>query len=150
VLIGLILAALAFRWAGGFFSVIFTVIVILEFFAFVYTVKEFEYSFINGDFDVDMILGKRKRKQVLSTSCKEIKLMAPAESDKNKPEGTFNQTLDFSISKNSTGRWFFIIEREDGSRNLVYFNPNERLLKAFKDYLNKKMEYELKIDESNS
>jgi hypothetical protein len=149
ILIGLILGALAFWWAGGFFSVIFTVIVILEFFAFVYTVKEYEYSFINGDFDVDMIQGKRKRRQVLSTSCKEIKLMAPADSGKYRPEGSFNNTYDFSVSKNSPGRWFFIIEREDGTRNLVYFNPNERLLKAFKDYLNKKMEYEIKNNEIN-
>ena len=128
----------------------FTVIVILEFFAFVYTVKEFEYSFINGDFDVDMILGKRKRKQVLSTSCKEIKLMAPAEAIKTSLRVHLIKRLTSRFLKTVQGRWFFIIEREDGSRNLVYFNPNERLLKAFKDYLNKKMEYELKIDESNS
>jgi hypothetical protein len=66
VLTGLILGGLAFWWLGAFFAVIFTVIVILEFFAFVYSVKEYEYSFINGDFDVDVIQGKRRRKQVFT------------------------------------------------------------------------------------
>jgi CHASE2 domain-containing sensor protein len=35
VLAGLVLSALAFWWLGAFFAVIFTVIVILEFFVFV-------------------------------------------------------------------------------------------------------------------
>jgi len=143
VLIGLVLGGLAFWWLGAFFSVAFTVIVILEFFAFAYTVKEFEYSFINGDFDVDMIRGKRKRKRVLSVSCRGVSLMAPVDGQKggNKPEGNFAQVCDFAISSKSPDRWFFICEKEDGSRSLVYFNPNERLLAAFKDYLGRKMIY---------
>jgi hypothetical protein len=147
ILIGLILGGLAFWWLGAFFAVIFTVIVILEFFAFVYTVKEYEYSFINGDLDIDMIQGKRKRKQVFSGSCRGISLMAPVE-DK-KPEGNFAQTLDFAISPKSPDRWFFIYEKEDGSKSLIYINPNERMLAAFKDYLGRKMIYDKKPNESN-
>ena len=137
---GLLLIGVAFLLAKGFFPVCFAVIVILEFFAFVYTVKEYEYSFCNGDVDIDMIQGKRRRKTILSVSCRDIQAMGPCD---GKPAltGEFTRTLDASISKKHADRWYFITERQDGSRELVYFSPNERILDAFKGYLGRKMEY---------
>lgn len=142
IVAGLLLIGIAFLFAKNFFPVCFAVVIILEFFAFVYTVKEFEYSFINGDVDIDMIQGKRKRKTVFSVSCKEIQTLAPCD---GKPGlvGEFTRTVDASIGKKHADRWYFITERQDGSRELVYFSPNERLLDAFKGYLGKKMEYTL-------
>jgi hypothetical protein len=109
------------------------------FFSFKYSVKEYEYSFINGDLDIDVIWGMRKRKTVFSVSCKEIKVMAPVSPDEAALSGEFSRVLDASISKNSPGRWFFICEKGDGSRTLVYLNPSERLRNAFKTYLGVKM-----------
>ena len=142
VFIGLILIAAAFLFIRNFFPVSFAVIVILEFFAFVYTRKEFEYSFINGDVDIDMIQGKRKRSSVFSGSCRDISVMAPCD-DKPELAGSFTRTLDASEGKKAENRWYFICERQDGSRELVYFNPNARLLAAFKGALGRKMEYTL-------
>ena len=143
IVLGLILIGVAFLFAKSFFPVCFAVIVILEFFAFVYTAKEFEYSFINGDVDIDMIQGKRKRSTVFSVSCKEIVAMGACDSMTEALSGEFTRTLDASISKKHADRWYFITERQDGSRELVYFSPNERLLDAFKGYLGRKMEYTL-------
>lgn len=140
VIAGLILIGIAFLFARSFFPVCFAVIIILEFFAFVYTVKEFEYSFINGDVDIDMIQGKRKRKTVFSISCKEIQTMAPC-GDQAALTGEFTRTLDASVGKRDDGRWYLITERQDGSRELVFLSPSERLLDAFKGYLGRKMEY---------
>ncbi len=139
--LGLILITLAFVLARNFFPVLFAVVVILEFFAFVYTVKEFEYSFISGDVDIDMIRGKRKRSTVFSCSCRDIALMAPCGSHEEALSEAFLHTLDASVSTRSEGRWFFICQREDGSRELVYLNPNDRLLEAFSGYLGRKMDY---------
>ena len=79
VLLGLILITAAFILARTFFPFFFALVVILEFFAFVYTVKEFEYSFMNGDCDIDAIQGKRRRRTVSSYSCREVALMAPCQ-----------------------------------------------------------------------
>ena len=141
VVAGLLLIGVAFLFAKSFFPVCFAVVVILEFFAFVYTVKEFEYSFINGDVDIDMIQGKRKRSTVFSVSCKEIVAMGACDSMTGTLSGEFTRTLDASISSKHADRWYFITERQDGSRELVYLSPNERLLDAFKGYLGRKMEY---------
>ena len=140
VILALILIGLAYWFLTSFFPFFFAVILILLFFAFKYTVKEFEYSFINGDVDVDRIDGKRRRRTVLSVNCREIASMAPCEKG-TEISGDFTQTFDYSEGKGCPGRWYFIVEREDESRLLVYFSPNERLLNAFKLYLGRKMDY---------
>jgi len=143
VFAGLVLITAAFLLAKNFFPVLFALVIILEFFAFVYTVKEYEYSFINGDVDIDKILGRRKRSTVLSVSCKEITAMAPCAGHESTLQGSFTRTVDAAIGAKASDRWYFISERQDGSRELVYLSPNDRLLAAFKGYLGRKMEYTL-------
>ena len=143
VLLGLILITAAFILARTFFPFFFALVVILEFFAFVYTVKEFEYSFMNGDVDIDQIQGKRRRRTVSSFSCREVAVMAPCEGHQGELSGHFTSKLDASISAKAPDRWFIILEREDGSRELLLLSPNERLLAAFKGALGRKMEYKL-------
>ncbi|MBR5114027.1 MAG: hypothetical protein IK101_01885 [Oscillospiraceae bacterium] len=140
VVLALILIALAFWFLGSFFPFFFAVILILLFFAFKYTVKEFEYSFINGDVDIDRIDGKRRRKNILSVNCREITSMAPCEKG-TEVSGNFAQTFDYSEGKGCPGRWYFTVERADGTSMLVYFSPSERLLNAFKLYLGRRMDY---------
>ena len=142
VVLGLILIAAAYFLAGTFFPFFFALIVILEFFAFVYTVKEFEYSFMNGDVDLDVIQGKRRRRTLCSFSCKEVTRMAPCDGG-GEPEGEYTRRLDAAVSRKGAGRWYVVTEREDGSRELLLLSPNERLLAAFKAYLGRKMEYTL-------
>lgn len=143
ILLGLLLIGVAFVFAKAFFAVSFAVVVILEFFAFVYTVKEYEYSFINGEVDVDKILGRRKRTTVYSGNCRDIVRMAPCAGNETALQGEFTRTLDVSCRAGAEDRWFFLTQRQDGSRELVLLSPNQRMLEAFKGYLGKRMEYSL-------
>jgi len=143
VLLGFILITAAFVLARDFFPFFFALVVILEFFAFVYSVKEFEYSFMNGDVDFDMIQGKRRRKTVCSFSCREAVAMAPCDGHEGDLSGSFTRKLDAAVSARAPDRWFLILEREDGGRELLIFSPNERLLAAFKGAMGRKMEYRL-------
>lgn len=137
VILGIILIGLAFIYVRILFPLAFALICVLIYFMFKFSVKEYEYSFINGDVDIDRILGKRKRTNVLSCSCREIQLMEYCKD--RKIDGEFTRVLDASVSAKSENRWYFICEVDDGSRTLVYFNPNSRLLDAFKQYLGPKM-----------
>ena len=150
VLAGLVLITAAFVLARDFFPFFFALVVILEFFAFVYTVKEFEYSFMNGDVDFDQIQGKRRRRTVSSFSCREVASMAPCEGHEGDLSGQFTSRLDASISPKAPDRWFIILEREDGSRELLILSPNERLLAAFKGALGRKMEYQLPAEHKDT
>ena len=143
VLLGLILIAAAYLLAHSFFPFFFALIVILEFFAFVYTVEEYEYSFSSGDVDVDRIQGRRRRRTRMSFSCKNVTIMAPCQGHEGDLAGDFSRRLDASVSRRAPDRWFLITQREDGSRELLILSPNERLLAAFKGYLGRRMEYTL-------
>ena len=141
IVVALVLIGLAYWFLTSIFPFCFAVVCILVFFAFHYTVKEFEYSFINGDLDIDGIWGKRKRKTVFSTSTRQMKILAPCGA--RPPEGNFATTLDASVSPRAPGRWYFITERDDGTQALVFFSPSERLLGAFRDYMGNKMRGEI-------
>ena len=149
VLLGFILITAAFVLARDFFPFFFALVVILEFFAFVYTVKEYEYSFMNGDVDFDVIQGKRRRRTICSFSCREAAMMAPCEGHEGDMSGHFTRRLDAAISAKAPDRWFVILEREDGSRELLILSPNERLLAAFKGALGRKMEYQLPAEHTD-
>jgi hypothetical protein len=139
VLLALILLTVVFIFIRLFFPFFFALICLLLFYVFKYTVKEYEYSFIDGDLDIDVILGMRKRKRVFSTGSREIKVMAPFSKNEPVPEGEYTEVLDASISKSSPNRWYFICHKEDGRRMLVFFNPSERLRRAFKAHLGVRM-----------
>ena len=98
---------------------------------------------MNGDVDFDTIQGKRRRRTVCSFSCREVAAMAPCEGHEGELSGRFTNKLDASISPKAPDRWFIILEREDGSRELLILSPNERLLAAFKGALGRRMEYQL-------
>lgn len=139
VLIAIILLFAVFYLTRVFFPFFLAVICILLFFVFKYTVKEYEYSFISGDLDIDVIWGMRKRKRLFSTSCKNIKVMAPYKGKESVPANEYSETLDATVSKSSRDRWYFICQMDDGVKMLVLFNPSKRLRDAFKTYLGARM-----------
>jgi len=143
IVLGLILITAAIVFLRPVFPFFFALVVILEFFAFVYTVKEYEYSFMNGDVDVDMIQGKRHRRSIMSFNCREVTAMAPFEGHDQQTESGFTRKVDAAVSAKGAERWFLVVEREDGSRELLILSPNERLLAAFKGALGRRMEYQL-------
>ena len=98
---------------------------------------EYEYSFTNGDFDVDRIQAKRKRKRMLEINQKSIRVMAPykAEFEGETRDYQVKEVLDFSAHKNAAGRWFFIYEKEDGACAFVVIQPSAKLREAFYKYL---------------
>ena len=98
---------------------------------------EFEYSFTNGDLDIDKIQAKRKRSRIVEINQKQIKVMAPytAEYEPETKEYKVSQVIDCSASKNAAGRWFFIYEKEDGSCAFVVIQPSKRLREALRKYM---------------
>lgn len=98
---------------------------------------EYEYSFTNGDLDIDKIMAKRKRKRVVEINHKQIKVMAPytAEFESETRDYKVSEVLDASSSKNAAGRWFFIYEKQDGSCTFVVIQPSKRLREAMRKYM---------------
>ena len=95
---------------------------------------EYEYLFINGDFDIDMIMSKTKRKKVKSFKLSESDLAAPLDSPRmDYYNGNQNmKVLDFS-SGNPEHKRFGVITRLDGNLCKIILEPDEALAQAMKN-----------------
>ena len=95
---------------------------------------EYEYLFINGDFDIDMIMSKTKRKKVKSFKLSEADLAAPLDSPRmDYYNGNQNmKVLDFS-SGNPEHKRFGVITRLDGNLCKIILEPDEALAQAMKN-----------------
>ena len=95
---------------------------------------EYEYLFINGDFDIDMIMSKTKRKKVKSFKLSEEDLAAPLDSHRlDYNNGNQNmKVLDFS-SGNPEHKRFGVITRLDGNLCKIILEPDEALAQAMKN-----------------
>ena len=95
---------------------------------------EYEYLFINGDFDIDMIMSKTKRKKVKSFKLSESDLAAPLDSHRmDYYNGHQNmKVLDFS-SGHPEHKRFGVITRLDGNLCKIILEPDEALAQAMKN-----------------
>ena len=95
---------------------------------------EYEYLFINGDFDIDMIMSKTKRKKVKSFKLSESDLAAPLDSHRMDYYNS-NQKLkvqDFS-SGNPEHKRFAIVCRDGAETCKVIIEPDEILAKTMRN-----------------
>jgi hypothetical protein len=100
-----------------------------------YTVVEYEYSLINGELEVDKIIGKRRRKRVLSVNCKLAREFVPeADAVIDRRNGTI---IDASISAKLDTRWILTTTAMDRGAEYLIFSPSERLIDAIKLFLPK-------------
>jgi len=93
---------------------------------------EFEYSYTNGELDVDKILGKRRREHVASVSVRRFDILAPftTEFAKEFESKTIRTIHDVSPDAKSEKRWFARYTDDGGVETLLIFEPNDRMLAA--------------------
>ena len=102
---------------------------------------EYEYIVTNGEMDVDKIMGRKSRKRLLTVDCRTFDILAPCkEEHRAEMESQSIATrIDVSAHLSSPGRWFAVYNARDGARTLLIFEPNERMLEAFRLYIRNKI-----------
>lgn len=102
---------------------------------------EYEYSFTNGDLDVDRIIGRKKRARELSISVRSFEILAPmTEAFKNEYESqSIRKEIHAEGSPKSPSRWFAKFSDDAGIVTLLVFEPNERLIEAMRKYIPRKI-----------
>lgn len=102
---------------------------------------EYEYQFINGDMDIDIIYGKLKRKRLNRFDLKSIEIMAPANSPRlasyNNNESI--KVLDYSSRYKDRPKYAFITQRHDGNTVKVLVEINAKMLEAIKNSVPRKV-----------
>ena len=89
---------------------------------------EYEYLFVNGEFDIDMVMAKSKRKKVMSVNLSEADLIAPLNSHKmDYYNGNSRmKTLDYS-SGNPEHKRFAIIMKAGGENSRIIIEPDDEI-----------------------
>jgi hypothetical protein len=137
VLGAIVLAAACFLFLSGLFPALLAILVAGAYLGIKFQGVEYEYSFTNGELDIDKIMAKRKRKRLVEIDHKQIQVMAPytAEYESETKDYQVTQVIDTSSHKNAPGRWFFIYENQEGKYVFVVFQPSKRLREAMRKYM---------------
>lgn len=101
---------------------------------------EYEYIVTEGDLDIDMIIAKRKRKRIFSANCKEFDVVAPYKGQGHDSRLSNVTRQIKAVSSMNSKDVYFITLNYNGERTAVFFEPDERILKAFKTFIPRKVE----------
>lgn len=96
---------------------------------------EFEYALTNNELDIAMIIGQKKRQEMLSLRAADMEFVAPVcqkyqtEFESKNVKTTYNATS----SDSSDNRWF-ILFRKDGNTCRLIFEPKEQFIDGLERY----------------
>ncbi len=135
---GMIVLTVLAVGAGLFISPILLLVAVAlgvaSYFVIPRTDLEYEYLFVNGEFDIDMVMSKSKRKKVMSMNLSEADLVAPLDSHRmDYYNGNSRlKTLDYS-SGNQQHRRFAVIIKSGGENCKIIIEPDEQMARAIKN-----------------
>jgi len=92
--------------------------------------KEYEYSFTNGELDIDVIYNKSSRKRVFSGHVRDFEMMAHAADLRH--ENTFNtadERQDYSTGVISDRSYTFLT-RNNNKRRAITIEPNDSMFEV--------------------
>lgn len=94
--------------------------------------KEYEYTFTNGDLDIDVIYNKSKRKHLITIDCKKI---LGFDHIKNKAQGVagIDKVMDCTSGKEVDNIYGITYDIEH-KKTRILIEPNEAILKGIKTY----------------
>ncbi len=100
---------------------------------------EFEYVFTSGDLDIDKIFNKNKRKHFITVDVRKFEIMAPVDSKDHAAElSNYQKIVDCSSGNKKDNTYAAMLVR-DGKREKLILEPNEKMLKAIKKYIPRKI-----------
>ncbi len=103
---------------------------------------EYEYSITNNDIDIDRIVARRKRERVVSVSLQKVETVGvynPAQWQGR----SVDRVVLAAPSEQEEGLYSFSYHSKKRGHTLVIFQPNERIMAAFKQGLPRLLQREL-------
>ncbi len=87
---------------------------------------EYEYTFTNGELEVDKIIAKKKRKSMLEVSVGKFKDFGRYDDDT--PEETDDMTVVFATSNIASEEWYADFDHDAYGSTRLVFCPNDNML----------------------
>ena len=113
------------------FGMIITVVVGIGIYFLISRLKrEYEYTFTNGELDIDVIYNRSSRKRLFSAQVRDFEIMAHADDEAHKNSfASATDKLDCSTGV-ITERSYKFLANYKGKRYAITLEPNDELLKA--------------------
>ena len=127
----LVICALLWLLSASITYFIVTVLVALfSYFAFTYTDVEYEYVCLTGEFSIDRILAKSKRKRIEKIDMQHMEIVAPINSDKLAGHAHKKyREYDYTSGIRTQNSHIFVMYC-NGKK--ILFEPNRELMEAMK------------------
>ncbi len=148
IIAGLLLSILGFALAAIFaseisFTIYISVLIVLWYFVYIYITRqniEYEFTFTNGELDVDQIFSKKRRVHILSVRVREFEICAPIDDKEYKKEFESAKHLKKIYSAHSSsrnGNVYFADFYLNAEKVRLIFEPSVNMIRKMKLY-NKK------------
>jgi hypothetical protein len=100
---------------------------------------EYEYAVTNGDMDIDRIIAQKKRKRIFSGNCRNYEIIAKVHSDKYNGSYAAIEKKITAVSSMDSEDVYFFVTQYNNARTIVYFEPSEKMMKAFRIFISNKI-----------
>jgi hypothetical protein len=106
---------------------------------------EYEYTFTNGELDIDKIVAKKKRREMLSVSVGKFKEFGRYD---DAPEETDDMTVVFATSNIASEEWYADFDHEQYGSTRLVFCPNENMIENMRKNLPRALRAKLEETEN--
>ena len=122
---------------GGKFyglSIAMPILIAFVYYLLVRNIKiEFEYSLTNGDLEITKIINQRKRKPLFSGECRDFEIICRLGGSRdNSSYHKIPLKIEAVKTMDRKDDIFFIVANSEKGRQVIYFEPDERMQEAFK------------------
>ncbi len=102
------------------------------------TIVEYEYIVTNNDFDVDKIIGRRKRRRLITISLSNVEEIGEYKGD----HGADASATVLATDGTGVGMWYMLAKHSEYGKILVVFTPNDAIL----DTMNPALPYSIRMN----
>lgn len=117
-------------------QILFVALIADVYFGYVFVTRqnvEYEYALTNTYFDIDRIIAKRRREDVISLDVREIKEMNPLDIASYKSDK--KRYKEYEIYGNIDNSAYYIIFEDNGQTRKVIFNPPSKMVDGMKKFI---------------
>lgn len=93
---------------------------------------EYEYILTNNDLDIDKIIGKRKRRRLLTVKVNTFEDFGIYRPEDHRERGYTSTVLCCGISPGAGDPYFAVFEHASFGKTLLIFNPDDKILEGLK------------------
>ncbi len=104
---------------------------------------EFEYSFTNGEIDIDRIVAQRKRKRLITIVCRQVEGIGKYKAAAHTHTTFKTKVFACADQNDEENNWYVVYNSVNFGKTLVVFNPTEKMLAAMKPYLPRLLQNDL-------